>query len=591
MYKNVQIKITACNDKCVYVDNTIRLKLKLNHVHIMSSCNSNSCSTTTNASCATSCATSCTCCHVKNVTIDKQLCVGDETHLRTSTSDGGALLVQNGCCPQTSGVLAHICGESGQVALKSEKGKVQIDPGESLSDNTMGVSIYNSTTQTNGELVKITGDADQTALAVLNGKTQLISNSGIGNALYIANQVEQTNDELVLIDGTLSGQSGGVLFEVDGISNHTALRVKHGKTELNPHSEAGGALIITNTSTQSSGEMVSITGSAGKTALKISEGQTIFDPNASDGGALIITNSNTQNSGVLTHIEGTNGQMALQVDNGNVQLDNVASANAVFTGGSIDNTPIGANTPSTGTFSTLSITGGLDNTPVGSTTPSTGAFTTLSASSGLKSTVIGASSAASGTFTSVHIDPNHVAGGGLTVSNTATQSSGNLVEIQGAQDHVALHFTDGEVMIDSTKTDHRAVSNTPFSAATAGLKVRGGLAVDGTESTGLNYATLDLSGIPTIYGGAIVNGGTAVGGSLWTTPNIATETATEKKAGLLVGGGAIIEKNLILVPSSHAPAPTSSSDTAGAAGEIRVHGQYMYLYTGSEWRRTEFSAF
>ena len=78
----------------------------------MSSCNTTNCGTTTTTTCPTStCASSCKCCHVQNVTIDNQLCVGNETQLRTCTSDGGALIVQNGCCTQTSGVLAHICGE------------------------------------------------------------------------------------------------------------------------------------------------------------------------------------------------------------------------------------------------------------------------------------------------------------------------------------------------------------------------------------------------------------------------------------------------------------------------------------------------
>ena len=117
-------------------------------------------------------------------------------------------------------------------------------------------------------------------------------------------------------------------------------------------------------------------------------------------------------------------------DNGIIQIvGSVASNNGVFnnvtiTGGtiqgvaltldSLDNTPIGSNTPSTGRFTTLTttglasfnsmstanatITGGtisgvaltldsLNSTPVGNITPSTGAFTTLSASGVFTSTV------------------------------------------------------------------------------------------------------------------------------------------------------------------------------------------------------------
>lgn len=479
------------------------------------------------------CASSCKCCHVQNVTINEQLCVGNETVLRTCGADGGALVVQNGCSEQTSGNLVHILGKAGQVALNVESGKISADVNEDLADNSVGVAIVNSTTQTNGQLVKITGDTNQTALAVLNGETQLVSNSSIGNSLYVGNQVEQTNDELVLVDGTLGGQSGGALLKVEGVLDQSALCVQNGQTVLDPNSADGGALTISNSASQTTGELVSITGSAGATALLVSEGTTVLDPNASDGGALLVRNTDTQTSGSLVTIQGETNQTALSVSAGLVVFQD-----------------------------------GMDGTAIGASTPAAASFTT------------------------VHIDPNHDAGGALVIQNTSTQTSGNLVAIDGDQDQTAVHVSDGDVVVESSKTDRRAESAVAFTDAVAGLKVRGGLAVDGTDDGGENQATLDVSATPTVYAGCIVSGGMAVGGSLWTTASIANETATEKKAGLLVGGGAIVEKNLILVPDPvNAPAPSSSADTAGAAGEIRVSGNYMYLYTGSEWRRVEFSVF
>ncbi len=84
---------------------------------------------------------------------------------------------------------------------------------------------------------------------------------------------------------------------------------------------------------------------------------------------------------------------ALNVTNGGTTFNanNVSGSNFTITGGSIDGTPIGATTPSTGAFTDLSatstanftgatttITGGsIDGTPIGATTPSTGAFTGL----------------------------------------------------------------------------------------------------------------------------------------------------------------------------------------------------------------------
>lgn len=513
-----------------------------------------SCSNTN--TCTASCA-SCKCCHVQSVTINDQLCVGNETVLRTCGADGGALVVQNGCCEQTSGNLVHIRGEVGQVALNVESGKISADVNEDLADDSAGVAIANSTQQTNGQLVKITGATNQTALAVLDGETQLVSNSSIGNSLYVGNQAEQTDDELLLVDGTLGGQSGGTLLKVEGVLDQRALCVQNGQTVLDPNSADGGALTVSNSASQTTGELVSINGNAGTTALLVSEGTTVLDPNASDGGALLVSNTDTQTSGSLVTINGETNQTALSVSAGLVVFQD-----------------------------------GLDDTAIGSSTPAPGAFTTLSASSGLDDTAIGSTTPASASFTTVHIDPSNDAGSALTIQNSSTQTSGNLVEIEGDQGQTAVHVSDGGVVIESSKTDRRAESAVAFIDAVAGLKVRGGLAVDGTDDGGENQATLDVSGTPTVYAGGIVSGGMAVGGSLWTTTSIANETATEKKAGLLVGGGAIVEKNLILVPDPvNAPAPSSSADTAGAAGEIRVSGNYMYLYTGSEWRRVEFSAF
>jgi len=150
-------------------------------------------------------------------------------------------------------------------------------------------------------------------------------------------------------------------------------------------------------------------------------------------------------------------------NNGNVQiLASVAAnggnfTNVNITGGtiqgvaltidSLDSTPIGANTPSTGRFTTLTstglasfnslstanatITGGsitgvsltldsLDNTPIGAATPSTGKFTTLQASGVITSTL--ATGTAPFSITSTTVVPN------LNVS----QLLGNTWAVPGA---------------------------------------------------------------------------------------------------------------------------------------------------------------
>lgn len=492
---------------------------------------------------------------MKNVTIDTQLCVGNETVLRTCTDDGGALVVQNGCCTQTSGNLVHICGESGQNALKVESGKVIIDPNEDLAQsNSIGLHVYNSAAQSdnvNGELMRITGNANETTLSVQNGETHLVSASDIGNALFISNSVEQTSNELVLIDGT-SGQSGdSVLLKIQGVEDQNALVVDTGKMVLDPNSTNGGALVISNSQSQGGGELMSITGSAGEVALKVTEGKTHLDPNSSQGEALVISNSDNQQGGsILTHIQGESGQIALQVDDGRVVLDNLESSNAVLTGGSIDNVTIGS------------------------------------------------SNALAGTFTSVSIDPDNVSGNALIITNSSElqgnalvsidgatngQTNGRLVDIVGTANQEAVYVSNGLTTLEgNTSADNRALSANTFVDATAQVKIRGGVAIEGVDySNGENTATLTYA-TSTVQGGTIVSGGVAVGGALWSTTDKATDDATSAHAGLLVGGGAIVQKNLIIT-SSVLGEPDQT--VAGSYGEIQIHNSKLYIHNGSEWRK------
>lgn len=104
--------------------------------------------------------------------------------------------------------------------------------------------------------------------------------------------------------------------------------------------------------------------------------------------------------------------------------------------GGINSTNVGATTPGTGAFTTLTASSGLNSTAVGNTTPSTGAFTTLSASSTVSGTgfvnrfaspgPIGNTAASTGQFTTLAasstITPNSVAGVVGTTTNDNAQA-------------------------------------------------------------------------------------------------------------------------------------------------------------------------
>ena len=93
----------------------------------------------------------------------------------------------------------------------------------------------------------------------------------------------------------------------------------------------------------------------------------------------------------------------------------VGSGSQTITGGTINGAVIGGTSPAAGTFTTLVATGGTLNgvsigptnptvanfTSVGAITPGSGAFTTLSASSGINSTNIGAATPGTGKFSTL----------------------------------------------------------------------------------------------------------------------------------------------------------------------------------------------
>jgi hypothetical protein len=120
-------------------------------------------------------------------------------------------------------------------------------------------------------------------------------------------------------------------------------------------------------------------------------------------------------------------------------ITNLTSNSVDISGGLIDSTTIGTNTPSTGAFTTLSASGtstlttvdidggAIDGTTIGATSPNTGAFTTLTASGQatfpavninggtIDGATIGADSPANGTFAD------------LTVNGTLTNTGGQFV--------------------------------------------------------------------------------------------------------------------------------------------------------------------
>jgi hypothetical protein len=103
----------------------------------------------------------------------------------------------------------------------------------------------------------------------------------------------------------------------------------------------------------------------------------------------------TPSSGVFTNGSASTWNITTGGTLTNVAMVNATGSYASITitvatinGGTINATTIGATTPSTGSFTTLSSTGGNLNGSIGGTSPNTGAFTSVTASGAITSTVV-----------------------------------------------------------------------------------------------------------------------------------------------------------------------------------------------------------
>ena len=146
---------------------------------------------------------------------------------------------------------------------------------------------------------------------------------------------------------------------------------------------------------------------------------------------------------------------------------------------------------------TTTLGSGITNTAIGASSPSTGAFTTLSASSGLDSTIIGASTAAAGTFTA------------LTATGTTTIATVDLNG--GAIDGTTVGAAAASTGAFTTLSASSGLDSTIIGASTAAAGTFTALTATGTTT----IATVDLNG------GAI--DGTTIGA---TTPAVGTFTET-----------------------------------------------------------------
>ena len=196
------------------------------------------------------------------------------------------------------------------------------------------------------------------------------------------------------------------------------------------------------------------------------------------------------------------------------------SATFAITAGSINGTPVGATTPSTGAFTTLSssaatITGGsINGTTVGATTPSTGAFTTLSSSAAtitggsINGTTVGATTPSSGAFTTLTVDTNVLvvdATNNYVGVNTATPAAGlhvkDALDAVGAVPSVRVESTGSGTGLSPVLDLYRNSASPTVGDNLAAIMFKGNNNAAAITSYGMIYGFITAPTTGLEYGG------------------------------------------------------------------------------------------
>ena len=308
----------------------------------------------------------------------------------------------------------------------------------------------------------------------------------------------------------------------------------------------------------------------------------------------VIINSTTggfavtlRGAGPTTGVSIANGERAFVVWNGS---DYVKVATSVATAAG-SNTQVQYNSSGTfagsanltfdGTTLTAAALAGPHNGTVGATTPASGAFTTLSASSTVSGTgfstylasppAIGGTTPAAGTFTTISSTSEVVTGAsGITTRAAATQDGVALVGRAGGTGSFAVTFTPTTLTANRTLTLPDA-SGTILQSGTAVTVAQGGLGL-----TSIAALSIPVANTANTYTTVTPAAGQSVrinaGGTAWEayTPSAGTGTVTSVAASFTGG----------LISLTGSPITTSGTLAFTVAG---TSGGIPYFSAANTW--------
>jgi hypothetical protein len=411
-------------------------------------------------------------------------------------------------------------GGSGSVTLNLNNANswtaLQSFTGIANSGNISTTTLSSTGNVTDGGNLAVTGN---TTLAGTLGVTGATTTNGITNTGAI---------------GT------GTLTSTGNVTDGGNLSVA-GTSNLTGNTTVGGTLTVTGATTLNN--TLTVTGATTTNGIantgNIGTGTLASTGNITDGGNLSVAGTTT-----LTGLETANGGIQ---DNGtlnstgNSNIGSNANTNNFFGTGAADNNTIGSTAGGTNTIngtntfngnstfngtaafgannvsgSNFTITGGsINNTPIGATTPSTGAFTTLSSSS---TSNIGTGSNLNNTFGSGATSVNTFGNGTGSTNTIGSGASTTNFLGNGASTVNTIGFGDNYIGGPNTYA-----TNYLFGITNVGVAGH-----DGTK--------LEVDGVPTLVGAVpaggyelLVNGDAEISGTL--TVNAFSATTMEADNG------------------------------------------------------------
>jgi hypothetical protein len=306
----------------------------------------------------------------------------------------------------------------------------------------------------------------------------------------------------------------------------------------------------------------------GTTALSVDTNSIDIDSKIATVNINATTASTSTSSGALVVDGGAGIAGALYVGGA------ISAQSASFA--SINDTPIGNVTPSSGAFTTLSSTG---NASVGGTLTVTGG-TTLSSTLGVTgATTLGSTLAVTGnttvggtlgvtgasTLASVGVTGNATVGGTLGVTGETTLASATVSDL-----------TSGRVVLAGTSGALEDSANLTFNGTT--LSVTGATSVSGNSTVG---GTLGVTGATTLSSTLAVSGAATLSSTLGVTGNLSVNTNkftvdattgnTAVGGTLNVSGASTLTGNVSVGGTLGVTGNTTFSGTVGIADDLAIN--------------------